>query len=374
MLITDNSVNLLQIKLKKMQSKKTLDLYNKWMSLQPLSEEDAQRINRKFMLDFNYNSNHIEGNTLTYGQTEVLLLLGVVVGSAKMRDLEEMKAHNVCLKMMQMEAATEHPLTENFIRELHHTMLREDYTVFRKLPDGGETSYIVHAGCYKTRPNSVITPTGERFDYASPEETPALMYDLVTWYNKVADSQDYSPIELASLFHYRYIRIHPFEDGNGRIARLLVNFILLRKHYPMIVVHSRNKRAYLKALSMADAKVGPVPSDGSHATLEQIKSLVDYMEKVLQSEILQNISFIEGNASQIWWYDGELVSFRSPRTPVLLQMLQKNPKSTIAELATGLGINTSAVQKQLSNLSSKGYIVREDNPKRWHVIIMPTTK
>ena len=62
------------------------------------------------------------------------------------------------------------------------------------------------------------------------------MHDLVTWYNRVADTDEYSPIELASLFHYRYIHIHPFEDSNGRIARLLVNFILLRKKYPMIVL------------------------------------------------------------------------------------------------------------------------------------------
>ena len=91
-----------------------------------------------------------------------------------------MKAHNVGLNMMQVEAAEKiHTLTENFIRQLHHTLLREDYTVYRRLPDGTTTSYVIHAGCYKTRPNSVITVTGESFEYASPEETPALMNDLV---------------------------------------------------------------------------------------------------------------------------------------------------------------------------------------------------
>ena len=155
-------------------------LYGEWLSLQPLKEEDSIRLNQKFMLEFNYNSNHMEGNTLTYGQTELLLLFGKVIGEANMKDLEEMKAHNVGLKMMQVEAAEKiHPLTETFIRQLHHTLLREDYTVYRRLPDGTTTSYVIHAGCYKTRPNSVITVTGESFEYASPEETPALMNDLV---------------------------------------------------------------------------------------------------------------------------------------------------------------------------------------------------
>ena len=80
-------------------------LYNEWQSLLPLKPEDQSRLDRKFMLEFNYNSNHIEGNTLTYGQTELLLLFGKVVDEANMKDLEEMKAHNVCLKMMQTEAA-----------------------------------------------------------------------------------------------------------------------------------------------------------------------------------------------------------------------------------------------------------------------------
>ena len=105
---------------------------------------------------------------------------------------------------------------------------------------------------YKTRPNSVITRYGDRFEYASPEETPGLMGDLVDWYNAAEQDGKLSPVELAALFHYRYIRIHPFEDGNGRIARLMVNFILTRHDYPMIVVRSRKKSEYLEALHQAD--------------------------------------------------------------------------------------------------------------------------
>lgn len=65
-----------------------------------------------------------------------------------------------------------------------HWLLREDYTQYRTFPNGVQTSYVIHAGQYKTRPNSVITRYGDRFEYASPEETPALMTDLIDWYNE----------------------------------------------------------------------------------------------------------------------------------------------------------------------------------------------
>ena len=272
-------------------------LYNEWLSLQPLKPEDKSRLDRKFMLEFNYNSNHIEGNTLTYGQTELLLLFGKVVDEANMKDLEEMKAHNVCLRMIQEEADDKsHLLTETFIRQLHHTLLREDYTMYRQLPDGTTTSYVIHAGVYKTRPNSVITVTGERFEYASPEETPALMTDLVDWYNEAEQSNNMSPIELASVFHYRYIRIHPFEDGNGRISRLLVNYILIRHHYPMIVVKSKDKSNYLTALNRCDVAVGSTPSVGAHADVKQLEPFITYMSKCLERALILSIKAAHGES------------------------------------------------------------------------------
>lgn len=270
-------------------------LYQEWLSLQPLKEEYRHRLDQKLMLEFNYNSNHIEGNTLTYGQTELLLMFGKVVEEAKMKDLEEMKAHNVALKMIQTEASDrQKPLTESFIRTLHKTLLREDYDVYRKSADGMSNSYTVHAGCYKTRPNSVITVTGERFEYASPEETPALMNDLVVWYNQAVSDGVLSPIELAAVFHYRYIRIHPFEDGNGRIARLLVNYILFRYDYPMVIVRSKDKERYLSALNRCDVAVGPVPSAGAHAGLSKLVPFVDYMSGCLEQSLRLCIKAAKG--------------------------------------------------------------------------------
>lgn len=345
-------------------------LFKEWQSLQPVKEEYQQRLDQKFMLEFNYNSNHIEGNTLTYGQTELLLLFDRVVGEAKMKDLEEMKAHNVCLKMTIAEAGEkDRPLTESFIRILHQTMLREDYTVYRQLPGGVNTSYVVHAGCYKTRPNSVITPTGERFEYASPEETPALMTDLIQWYNQAEEDGKLTPVELAAMFHYRYIRIHPFEDGNGRIARLLMNYILLRHGYPMIVIRSKNKKAYLEALGKADKNIGPVPSDGANATLEQAQDFVNYIIKQVEQTLEDDINFLQEKEDAVWWFDGEFVKFNNDTTIQLLKYLVDHPQATVKELAQVLSINKSAVQKQLETLQRKGYVTRVGTRKEGKRIV-----
>lgn len=343
-------------------------LYSTWLSLQPLSARKQYLLSQRFSVDYNFNSNHIEGNTLTYGQTELLLLFGKVTGEGDLKDFVDMKASQVGVKMMTEEAhLKDQPLTQNFIRQLHKTLLRENYTVYRQLPGGITTSYIVHAGQYKTRPNSVITRYGDRFEYASPEETPALMTSLVDWYNEAEKSGQYSPVELAALFHYRYIRIHPFEDGNGRVARLLVNYIFARHDWPMIVVRSRNKQQYIEALHQSDVEIGPTPSDGVNAGLKQIRHFMKYFKKLVEDELKYDIEFVCESSPNVWWYDGQKIVFRSSSTPMLLQAMRNNPDITIEGLASSAGISVAAVNKQLRQLLKKGYIQRSEPDGSWRI-------
>ena len=341
-----------------------------WQKLQPLSDKDRERLSRRFTVDFNYNSNHIEGNTLTYGQTEILLLFGKVIGEADVRDVQEMTASNVGLRMMTEEAKVkETPLTQNFIRTLHKTLLREDYTVYRNLPGGVQASYVIHAGQYKTRPNSVITRYGDRFEYASPEETPSLMADLVDWYNKSEQEGKLSPVELAALFHYRYIRIHPFEDGNGRIARLMVNFILTRHNYPMVVVRSRKKSEYLEALHQTDLKVGPVPGDGAHAETNEIRPFLKYFNDLVATEIYNDVLFVSEKNENVWWYDGERITFRTPNYTKILNAMRTEPTLTLADMKEITGISIAAIQKLLNQLIQKKYVERGGKEGSWRVFL-----
>lgn len=344
------------------------ELYDSWCKLQPLSHRKQHLLSQRFTVDYNFNSNHIEGNTLTYGQTELLLLLGKVSGEGELKDFNDMKASQVGFEMMrELVSFKDVPLTQNFIRQLHKVLLREDYTVFRNLPGGAQTSYVIHAGQYKTRPNSVITRYGDRFEYASPEETPALMADLVDWYNKAEEVGEYHPVELAALFHYRYIRIHPFEDGNGRIARLLINYILARHGWPMIVVRSRNKAKYLDALHRADVKIGKAPSDGAQASLIQIGPFFQYFKKIVEAELKYNIEFATETSPTVWWYDGKRIVFRSPSSALILNSIDEDSEITVNEIAKKAGIVPRAAKKQLASMIDKGYIQRRESDRSWYI-------
>ncbi len=177
-------------------------------------------------------------------------------------------------------------------------------------------------------------------------------------------------VELAALFHYRYTRIHPFEDGNGRIARLLVNFILSRHGYPMIVVRSRKKAEYLEALHKSDILVGPIPSDGANAQISEIRHFAGYFENLVYEEIMGDIAFVREHDDNLWWHDGLKVKFRSPSTSKMLMAMQANPLVTIRELSELTGVNKSAIQKQLDLLENKGYIVRNHSAReKWYVVM-----
>jgi Fic family protein len=219
--------------------------------LQPVKPELQKVFWDKFRLEFNYNSNHMEGNTLTYGHTQLLLLFDRISGDYTGREIEEMKAHDVALKMIREVAADpENQLNEKLIREINELILVRPYYNKAITPDGQSTRRLITPGKYKKHPNSVMLQDGGMFYYASPEETPALMGDLVEWYNN--EKGKIHPVELAARFHYKLVRIHPFDDSNGRTTRLMMNYILMQNGYAPIVIESKKKEMYLTALNKAD--------------------------------------------------------------------------------------------------------------------------
>ena len=221
--------------------------------LLPFREEDLQRLNKKIRLEFNYNSNHLEGNTLTYSETELLLIFDKTTGNHELREYEEMKAHDVAFEIIRDWAADpERFLSEAELRNLHKILLVRPFWKDALTLNGQWTKRKIQVGTYKEQPNSVQLQNGEIFHYASPEETPILMGELVDWYREEEEKKALHPVQLAALLHYRFVRIHPFDDGNGRMSRLLMNYVLIRHKLPPVVIKSADKKNYLFALNQAD--------------------------------------------------------------------------------------------------------------------------
>ncbi|MDP1726824.1 MAG: Fic family protein [Bacteroidota bacterium] len=222
--------------------------------VRPMKAEFQKKLDRKFRLEFNYNSNHIEGNTLTYSETELLLIFDETKGNHTLREYEEMIAHDVALQLVSDWADDkERPLTEANIKNLNEVMLVKPFWKDAITPDGQKSRRLIKVGDYKEFPNSVQLSNGEIFEYASVTDTPILMGELIQWYRTEEQKNEFHPVALAAILHYKLVRIHPFDDGNGRISRLLMNYVLLKNNLPPVVIKSADKRNYLSALNSADA-------------------------------------------------------------------------------------------------------------------------
>ena len=224
-------------------------------ALRPFSREVENRIFQKFRLDWNFHSNAIEGNSLTYGETVSFLMHGLTAKGKPLKDHLDIRGHNDAITILWEMVQTDTVLRETDIRDLHRVILVEPYTTQAQTADGIAVQKRIQLGEYKTMPNHVLTATGATHYYATPEETPARMCDLMSVYQVAQHYERVHPLVLAAWLHHEFVNIHPFDDGNGRMARLLMNLVLMKKHYPPIVIQqAKNERnAYYDALSQADA-------------------------------------------------------------------------------------------------------------------------
>ncbi len=221
--------------------------------LEPITPQAKNQFQQKISLDWTYHSNAIEGNRLTFGETKSFLFRGVTAEGKPFRHYIDIKGHSEAVKRVFEYSEDKTPLSEMLIRELHEVALVEPYRVSSQTLDGTPTTKLVELGKYKTQPNHVLTSTGMIHYYASPEETPAKMGELIDWYRLKKEKGKLSPLLLATGFHYKFVAIHPFDDGNGRVARLLMNYIFMEFDLPPVVIPVEKKEKYLTVLEKADS-------------------------------------------------------------------------------------------------------------------------
>lgn len=203
--------------------------------------EIKKKLDYKFRLDWNYYSNKMEGGTLTPSETRSVMVGNVDVQGKPLKDIMEMKNHDEAVLDVLKIVKGEQQLSEKRLRELHKAIMYEENPNKKKL-----------IGEWKEEPNEVINYRDEKFLFVAPREVPNRIHELLDktkaelekWF---IGKSDLHPIEIACDFHIEFLTIHPFYDGNGRIARILTNLILISCGYPPVII--REKKKYYRYLA-----------------------------------------------------------------------------------------------------------------------------
>lgn len=182
-----------------------------------------------FLIKFTYDTNRIEGSTITLKETAKLLEHGIVPANKPLHDIKETESHNqVVEEMLQFRK----DLSLQVVLQWHRLLLQHTH------PD--------IAG--KIRRHQVKV-AGSKTEFPTPVEIDLLLNEFINWYRHQKNLLH--PIELAALVHLKFVSIHPFSDGNGRISRLLMNFVLHQQKYPMLNIKYVNRDSYYNALERA---------------------------------------------------------------------------------------------------------------------------
>lgn len=194
--------------------------------LQPLAVGAVAALQKHYDVELTYSSNAIEGNTLTLRETAEVIEHGITVGGKSLRDHLEAADHYQAVLWMRGAADAQALIDEALVCELHRRI------VARSQPD--------IAGIYSRNPRRIA---GSPVVFPNPAKIPALMAELGAWLSAAAASPS-----IAFEAHYRLTAIHPFADGNGRTARLLMNLVLLRAGYPPVAIRPEDRNVYLDSL------------------------------------------------------------------------------------------------------------------------------
>ncbi len=250
----------------------------------PLKPEQERRLMQKLQLDWNFHSNKIEGNSLTYGETKALVFHGITAQGKPLIDHIQMKGHEEAIEyILDIIKGKERPISEVFIRDIHTLILdKKAYQIDVETPDGKLAKKRVHPGKYKELPNHVKTKEGKMFLFAEPEDVPVKMSDLISWFRDNNNKQH--PLITAAVFHYKFILIHPFDDGNGRVARILMNFIFMMHGLPPAIIRTERKDDYYTALAYADS--GELNKFTEYIGEQEIASL-ELMLKAARGEMIE---------------------------------------------------------------------------------------
>lgn len=204
-------------------------------SLRPLPRSAVKKLREHLWLEMTYNSNAIEGNSLTLRETFLIINEGITVKGKPLRDHLEAKDHHAALQYLYelVEPDKHHTVSEQLIRSLHQLITL-----------GTDKEW---AGVYR---NANVIITGTSHQPPDVLEVPLKMRELTHWLK--ANRENLNIVGLAALLHHRLVHIHPFFDGNGRTSRLLMNLLLMQNGFPLTIILKNDRKKYYRVLAQAD--------------------------------------------------------------------------------------------------------------------------
>ena len=206
--------------------KKIEELKNKLNSLRPFTEDELKRLNEEFMIEYTYDSNAIEGSTLTLEETALVLKENITIAEKTLSEHLSAIGHKEAYYYIENLIKHNHKLDESEILNIHSLVLMDRTDA---------------KGKYRNVPVKII---GTNAKVAEPYLIKPQIENLISWYE---NENNLSLIEKITLFHLKFETIHPFLDGNGRTGRLILNFELMKNGYTMINIKYKDRRKYYDA-------------------------------------------------------------------------------------------------------------------------------
>lgn len=285
-------VNRIDAKLKKLQS------------IRPLSPTIVKKLRERFMLEATYNSNAIEGNTLTLKETYLVINEGITIKGKSFKNHLEAKSHYEAVEFIYdlVEHSHKPTISQHLIRQLQSLVVAPvDKTI---------------AGIYRT---GEVAVAGTAHQPPIAIDVPNLMSKLILWFAR--NQKNLHPIELAAILHHKIVSIHPFVDGNGRCARLIMNIILMQAGYPLVVVLKNDRKGYYDSLSQADhGKITPFCSFVARSVersldiyLETIGGAKTRQEKFLPLSVISKETRFSTKYLNLLARSGKLVAYKQGR-------------------------------------------------------------
>lgn len=207
-------------------------------------------LHEKLQMSWTYNSLAIEGNQLTLGDTIFVLQNGLSVAGKRISDFLEVIGHSEAIDLLMNYNKDSRSFSKQFACQINQLLTGHVKTVPAIDPQGNRLSISYTAGRYRTGPTHVMTKAGAVYKYMEANLIEKQMDELIRYVN--SDDPAVHPVVRAAVAHYNFVRIHPFQDGNGRGARLLMNMVLIRAGLYPTVVQVDEKNAYLAALRAAN--------------------------------------------------------------------------------------------------------------------------